>query len=114
MMRPIIIQNSNIPKYLSIFINIYAITLHPFIICRGEMDDRTLNHEKIHLAQQKELWIIGFYLLYVYYWLRGKMQGQSSLIAYLNIPFEVEAYSNENNQFYLLTRKRNSWRKYIS
>ena len=113
-MRPIIIQNSNIPKYLSIFINIYAITLHPFIICRGEMDDRTLNHEKIHLAQQKELWIIGFYLLYVYYWLRGKWKRDTSLASYLNIPFEVEAYKNESNRFYLLTRRKHAWRKYRS
>ncbi len=111
-MRPIIIQNSNIPKYLSIFINIYAITLYPFIICREEMDEVTLNHEKIHLAQQKELWIIGFYLLYVYYWLRGKWKGEQSLIAYLNIPFEVEAYSNESKPFYLIERKRHAWWRY--
>ena len=112
-MRPIIIQNSNIPKYLSIFINIYAITLYPFIICREEMDEVVLNHEKIHLAQQKELWIIGFYLLYVYYWLRRRLSGESSLIAYLNIPFEVEAYSNESNHQYLKQREKHSWRKYL-
>ena len=112
-MRPIIIQNSNIPKYLSIFINIYAITLYPFIISRGEMDDVVLNHEKIHLAQQKELWLIGFYLLYVYYWLRNKLTGMDSRAAYINIPFEIEAYQNEENKYYLITRKRNDWRRYL-
>ena len=112
-MRPIIIQNSNIPKYLSIFINIYAITLYPFIICREEMDEVTLNHEKIHLAQQKELWIIGFLFLYVYYWMKGKWKGESSLIAYLNIPFEIEAYTNESKKYYLLARKKYNWRKYL-
>lgn len=112
MMRPIILQNSNIPKYLSIFINIYAITLYPFIICKGEMDETTLNHEKIHLAQQRELWIIGFYLLYVYYWLRGKWSGSTSLGAYLNIPFEREAYKNDANMFYLVTRKKWAWKDY--
>ena len=112
-MRPIIIQNSNIPKYLSIFINIYAITLYPFIICREEMDEIVLNHEKIHLAQQRELWIIGFYLLYVYYWFLGKIAGETSLIAYLNIPFEVEAYSNESNIEYLESREKNSWKDYL-
>ena len=76
------------------------------------MDEVTLNHEKIHLAQQKELWIIGFYLLYVYYWLRGKWKGEQSLIAYLNIPFEVEAYSNEAKPFYLIERKRHAWWRY--
>ena len=113
-MRPIILQNSNIPKYLSIFINIYAITLYPFIICKEEMDEVTLNHEKIHLAQQKELWIIGFYLLYVYYWMRRKWQGETSLASYLDIPFEKEAYQNETNPFYLLTRKKHSWRSYTN
>ena len=113
MMRPIIIQNSKIPRYLSIFINIYAITLFPFIICKEEMDETTLNHEKIHLVQQKELWIIGFYCLYVYYWLRGKWKGEQSLIAYLNIPFEVEAYSNESNLDYLAVRKKNAWKHYL-
>ena len=111
-MRPIIMQNSDIPKYLSIFIKIHAITLYPFIICRGEMDDITINHEKIHLAQQRELWIIGFYLLYVYYWLLGKWSGSTSLGAYLSIPFEREAYQNEVNPYYLVTRKKWAWRKY--
>ena len=111
-MRPIIIQNSDIPKYLSIFIKIHAITLYPFIICRDEMDHITLNHEKIHIAQQKELWVIGFYLLYVYHWLRGKWKGSTSLGAYLSIPFEREAYENETNPDYLSIREPNAWRKY--
>lgn len=64
-MKPIVIQNSKIPHYLSIFINIYAITLYPFIISRGEMSETTINHEKIHLAQQRELWILPF-IFYIY------------------------------------------------
>ena len=113
MMRPIIIQNSNIPKYLSIFINIYAITLYPFIICKGEINQTTLNHEKIHLAQQRELWLVGFYLLYIYYWIRGKVSGLTSSSAYMHIPFETEAYVNETNKNYLVTRKRNAWKDYL-
>ena len=112
-MRPIIIQNSDIPKYLSIFIQIHAITLYPFIICRDEMDHITLNHEKIHLEQQRELWLIGFYLLYVYHWLRGKWKRESNLIAYLNIPFEIEAYSNETNPDYIAERSPHAWRNYL-
>ena len=112
-MRPIIIQNSNIPKYLSIFINIYAITLYPFIICKDEMDEVTLNHEKIHLAQQKELWILGFYLLYIYYWLRSRVAGMNSEAAYFLNPFEIEAHEHEAERFYLITRRRFAWRKYV-
>ena len=74
-MKEIIIENSRIPKTLSVFIDIWAITLYPFIICRGEMNEKTKNHERIHLAQQKELWLIGFYVLYIGYWLIGKLCG---------------------------------------
>jgi len=108
-MKPIIIQNSKIPKFLSIFINIYAITLYPFIISRDEMSETTINHEKIHLAQQRELWLVGFYFLYVWYWLMGKISGLSNDDAYLNIPFEKEAYSKMFDADYLEKRKKHSW-----
>ena len=112
-MKPIIIQNSKIPEYLSIFINIGAITLYPFIISRDEMDEITINHEKIHLAQQRELWLIGFYLLYVYYWLRGKWSGKTSLAAYLSIPFEREAYHMQEDMDYLKKRPKQAWMRYL-
>ena len=60
---PIVLQNSKIPQWLSIFINIWAITIWPFVICRGEMDEVTLNHEKIHIKQQAELLDFIFYML---------------------------------------------------
>lgn len=109
-MKPIVIQNSSIPKYLSIFINIWAITLYPFIICKGEMDEQTLNHEKIHLAQQRELWLVGFYLLYAFYWLRARLLGMSNHDAYMAIPFEVEAYAQQHDMDYLKNRERFAWR----
>ena len=51
----IIIKNSRIPGILSWFINIRAITLYPFIIFADEPDIETINHERIHILQQKEL-----------------------------------------------------------
>ena len=109
-MKPVVIQNSRIPGMLSIFIDIWAITLYPFIICKGEMDEQTLNHEKIHLAQQRELWLVGFYLLYAFYWLRAKLHGMSNNDAYMAIPFEVEAYAQQHDMDYLKNRKRFAWR----
>ena len=109
-MKPVVIQNSSIPKYLSIFIDIWAITLYPFIICKGEMDEQTLNHDKIHLAQQRELWLVGFYLLYAFYWLRARLLGMSSHDAYMAIPFEVEAYAQQHDMDYLKNRERFAWR----
>tara|TARA_Y100000593_G_C4294508_1_gene329935 strand:- start:1049 stop:1387 length:339 start_codon:yes stop_codon:yes gene_type:complete len=110
-MKPIIIENSRIPKYLSIFISIWAITLYPFIICKGQMNKTTLNHEKIHLAQQRELWLIGFYPLYVFYWLKLRLfSGLNNEEAYRAIPFEKEAYAHETDEEYLSKRERFAWR----
>ena len=110
---PIIIENSNIPKYLSIFINIWAITLWPFIISRGKMSEVTINHEKIHIRQQAELLIIGFYILYAYYWVKARLWNKlDNHAAYMAIPFEVEAYANEEDMDYLKNRKWFSWTKY--
>ena len=110
---PIIIQNSRIPKLLSIFIDIWAITIWPFIICRGEMNEQTLNHEKIHIKQQAELLLIGFYLLYAGFWLYNRLwRRMSNQEAYMNIPFENEAYSNDSNLEYLEERKWFAWLSY--
>ena len=109
-----IIKNSIIPKLASVFINVYAITLWPFIFIRDEGNEQTIRHEKIHLEQQKELFLIGFYLLYVMFWIVGLFRYRSTQIAYYEIPFEREAYSNDENWVYLLNRKRHDWTKYIS
>ena len=113
-MKTIVIQNSKIPEHLSIFINISAITLFPFIISKNEMSDITLRHELIHIEQQKELLVIFFYILYVWYWLKGKVEGMTNDEAYMNIPFEQEAYRKMYDEDYLDKRERHSWRKYIS
>ena len=111
-MKFYIIENSWIPKVLSWFINIWAITLYPFIICRGELSETIRNHEIIHLHQQRELWLIGFYTLYVLYWIKGLFKTKSFHKAYMEIPFEKEAYANENNFVYPATRKKHAWKNY--
>ena len=113
-MRPIIIQNSKIPVYLSLFIDISAITLFPFIISRDEMSDVTIRHEMIHIEQQKELLVLFFYILYVWYWLKGKVKGMSNDDAYMGIPFEQEAYRKMYDEEYLENREKYAWRNYIS
>ena len=52
-MKVRIIENSRIPKMLSWFINISAITIYPFIISKYKMDQRTRTHEWIHIKQQE-------------------------------------------------------------
>ena len=63
---PIIITSKILTKLLSVVISVYAITLFPFIILSEEVDEYTMNHELIHFEQQKELFVVGFYALYAY------------------------------------------------
>ena len=112
-MKFYVIENSRIPQALSWFINIWAITLYPFIICKGKLNQRTRTHEIIHLHQQRELLLIGFYLLYVGFWVWNLVKHQSFQAAYEEIPFEKEAYANDEDPTYPLNRKHYSWRKYL-
>lgn len=95
---------------------ISAITLFPFILLRNadfKNDAVLLNHEKIHLQQQRELLIIFFYIWYVleYYYLVFKLKNR--FLAYKSISFEREAYGNENDLTYLEKRKLWSFWKYL-
>ena len=109
---PIIIKNSRIPKMLSWFINIRAITLFPFIIIKDEGDDRLLNHELIHISQQKETLVLGFYMLYLWDFIVGVLKFKNTRDAYYSIRFEREAYGNDHDENYLQLREKFAWRRY--
>jgi len=100
-------------KLMSVFINVYAITLYPFIIAKEPLPIIIYNHEKIHLVQQRELWVVGFYFLYVWYWLKARVKGLNGADAYYAIPFEKEAYAHQNNLKYLKTRKPQAWKDFL-
>ena len=93
--KPIFIENSRIPVWLSYVapINISAITLGPIVLSRSELSEQTKNHETIHWQQYIDCAIIGFPILYLFFWLYGlaKYRGDGSK-AYKQIPFEQEAY----------------------
>jgi len=99
-------------KALSVFIDVGAITLYPFIVSRSEMSKTTLNHERIHLVQQRELWLLGFYVLYILYWLKGKVSGMTNRAAYMNIPFEKEAYTMQEDLIYTAYRAPFAWKQF--
>jgi len=91
-----------------------AITIWPFIILRDKrfaLDPILVNHEKIHLKQQLEMLLLFFYIVYALDYLRNRMHGMNSRLAYFNIRFEKEAYVNENDLHYLSNRKAFSWWK---
>ena len=108
-----VIKNSKIPQMLSWVISIRAITLYPFIIFRDEPDEHTINHERIHIQQQKELFVLPFYVLYVWYWLVNRVKYHDlGPDAYYNLPFEREAYQNDDNFSYLESRPKHAWKNY--
>jgi hypothetical protein len=109
---PIIIVSPKFTKAISWVVDVAAITLFPFIISKEEMPEDTLRHESIHIAQQKELLVIFFYLLYGWDYLRGFIKHKDKELAYRRIRFEQEAYAQEANKSYLENRKPYSWRKY--
>ena len=112
MSLPNVVKNSKIPKALSWVIDIYAITLWPFIFIKDEGNDRTINHETIHIKQYNELFVVGFLALYFYDWIHGLIKYRNKQIAYYRIRFEQEAYDHDHNILYVPSRKRFAWLNY--
>jgi hypothetical protein len=112
MKLPIIVRNSWVPKAMSLVINAYAITLWPFVFIRDEGNDRTINHETIHIKQYNEMLVIGFLAVYLYDWFHGLLKYRDGQKAYYRIRFEQEAYEHDKNIHYLSSRKRFAWKKY--
>jgi hypothetical protein len=88
--------------------NISAITLWPFIFFKNKENKtnrRLCNHERIHLRQQIELFVVPFYIIYLaeYFYLLIKLKNHDS--AYRRISFEKEAYENDFDLDYLKNRK---------
>ena len=109
---PVVIVSPKFTNAVSWVVNVTAITLFPFIISRKKMSEELLRHESIHIAQQKELLVVLFYLLYGWDYLKGFIKYRDKALAYRCIRFEQEAYAQEANRDYLENRKPYSWRKY--
>ncbi len=52
-------------------------------------------HEMKHVEQYEKYGLLGFLVLYLTWYLIGRLQGKDDLQAYLDIPFEVEARKAE-------------------
>jgi hypothetical protein len=73
----------------------------------------TIKHETVHWKQWKELWFIGFAVLYIYYYLKLRFKKKlSHSKAYRAIPFEREAYYGETIPGYVTNRKKMAWKEY--
>lgn len=89
----------------------------------------TLKHEQIHLQQgvREGSWI-KFYLKYVWEWIKGNPIIAPASSAYYTIPYEVEAYANDDNTNYIILpvktfkienrkstykKHRDNWKQYL-
>lgn len=84
-----------------------------FVRKGAKMDERTLNHERIHTAQIRELLYVIFYLWYVLEWLVRLVKYRNAYAAYRNISFEREAHQNDDNLEYLKARKQFAFVRYL-
>jgi hypothetical protein len=72
-----------------------------------------INHELIHFYQQVEMVFIFHWLLYLLFYLIGRVKGKNHDAAYHSIPFEKEAYAFEHDLQYIRQRKLFAWTKFI-
>jgi len=85
-----------------IFKNFEGFTIYPFVFLKKQfINDISINHEKIHLKQQRELLVIPFFVIYFLNYLTNLFIYKKSSKAYKNIIFEREAYQNERDLNYL-------------
>lgn len=94
-----------------------GLSLWPFIFLKEDSlkaDEVLINHERIHLKQQRELLILPFYILYISEWLFRTVLYLDSYRAYQNISFEREAYTNEKDMQYLSKRRFFGFLQYLT
>lgn len=130
-----VIYNNIIP-----FRGFRAMALFPFIfarMCEKWLKDYVVNHEAIHLRQQREVFIVAlicdliliisfslswwwllasawvYLLLYSIFYLIFFIRYRENEKAYWANPFEAEARANQSDFNYLKDRKMFSWIKYI-
>lgn len=80
---------------------------------KAKITEIDMNHEAIHSAQMKEMFYLFFYLWYLCEWIVRILQNRDAHLAYRNISFEREAYTNEKELEYLRIRKRFAFIKYL-
>ncbi|NQX86692.1 MAG: hypothetical protein HRT67_12445 [Flavobacteriaceae bacterium] len=93
-----------------------GLALFPFVFLKNKdlrSDKVLIYHEKIHLRQQLEFFVVPFFVIYGLEFLIRLFQYKHWKMAYRNISFEREAYANENKLNYLKTRPLWGFLKYM-
>ena len=114
-LKPIFIENSKLPYWLSKIapIDVWAFSAGPFVVCRGQLSEKTITHETIHFLQQVEMLFVFQWILYGLFYVIGRFTKGSWKAAYYGNPFEVEAYANDLDPDYLEERKFWAWTGYV-
>ena len=114
-LKPIFIENSKLPFWLSKIapIDVWAFSAGPFVVCRGELTEKTRTHETIHFIQQLEMLFVLQWILYGLFYVTGRFTKGSWKAAYYGNPFEMEAYANDQDPDYLEERKFWAWTGYV-
>jgi len=92
-------------------------TFYPFVFLKYKSDTKDevlLNHEKIHIRQQKELLLVFFLVWYLLEFCFRFIQYRNTKKAYLALSFEREAYHNEKDLLYLQNRKFGQFINYFN
>jgi hypothetical protein len=90
------------------------VTLWPFLFVENrEYANHAvfINQETIHAAQQKELFLILFYIWYRIHCLIQLLMVKNHLLAYRNMVFERETYFHKSHLEYVKKRKLFSFLK---
>lgn len=93
-----------------------GMTIFPFVLLKyiSDSENKTLiNHEKIHIRQQLELLVLPFFVWYFVEYAVRLLQYKNAHLAYRNISFEREAYTNEHHLDYLKKRPFFSFLNYF-
>jgi len=94
-----------------------GMAVFPFVLMKYDFDKTNqtfVNHEKIHLRQQIEMLVLPFFIFYFLEYLVRLIQYKNAALAYRNISFEREAYTNETDFDYLKNRSFFQFLKYIT
>jgi len=86
--------NSSVPPYLKCL----GIVIFPFVFfaeTREKTSATTVKHELTHVEQVRRHGVLLFYVLYHLYLLESYMRLGNYQDAYMDNPFEIEAYATE-------------------
>lgn len=103
-----IIYNNFIPFKGFKCINLFGVL---FARKGAYIGEQTLNHERIHTAQMKEMFYVGFYVWYFVEWLLELCHYGTT--AYHTNTFEREAFANDDDLTYLDNRPKFAWWDYV-